>query len=476
MAGRLDSLLGNLFGGVRRRVRPTETAGHPGTAIYGGYVVENEKDGALTDREKYRQFSEALANTSIVAASVRYFLNLTARATWTFVPAEHPEGERYAELAEEMLTKDPSTSWARIVRRAAMYRFYGFSVQEWTARRREDGYMTFADIAPRAQITIERWDTEIDGSVIGVVQRNPQNQEETYLPRTKLIYLVDDTLNDSPQGLGLFRHIINPVRRLLRYEQLEGFGFETDLRGVPVGRAPYSELRQMVNDGTITQDEAKQALAAIEKFVEKHVKKPDLGLLIDSAVFQTTDEAQRPSSVPKFSMELLDGTQTSLPDMALAINRLNREIARIIGTEALLLGDGQLGSQALARDKTQQFSLTVDSTLDELAEGFEDDLLTPLWQLNGWPEDAKPSMKPESSAYRDVEQVTSALADLARSGAMLDPDDPAVNDVRALLGLSPVDTLTRDEDASLNGNQAPEEGSPDNPDEDMPTRPQEDGR
>ena len=119
-----------------------------------------------------------------------------------------------------------------------MYRFYGFSIQEWTARRRDDGFLTFADIAPRSQRTIERWDVDEAGQVLGALQRSPQTQEEIYLPREKLLYIVDDTLNDSPEGLGLFRHLVAPSRRLKRYEQLEGFGFETDLRGIPIGRSP----------------------------------------------------------------------------------------------------------------------------------------------------------------------------------------------------------------------------------------------
>ena len=442
------SLLG---GGRNRRVPATETLGHAGTAIFGGYVVENEKENSLTGRERYTQYSQALANCSIVAAGVRYFLNLCARASWQFAPADHPRGVELAEMAEKILTDDPTTSWARIVRRAAMYRFYGFSIQEWTARRRADGVLTLADVAPRAQITIERWDVNTDGSVNGVVQRSPQDQRETYLPRGKLVYLVDDTLNDSPEGLGLFRHIMAPIRRLKRYEQLEGFGFETDLRGIPIGRAPYAELRQMVQNGTITQADAIAAVAPLEAFIKNHIKNPELGLLLDSQPYSTTDEATRPSTESKFDLSLMDGPEGSLPEIAQAIERVNREIARILGVESILLGEGDRGSFALARDKTNQFSLTVDSTLEELAQSFHDDLLRVVWRLNGWPEEAMPTLEPEAASYRDVEQIATALAELARSGAMLTPDDPAVNEVRALLGLSPTDDLTRDEDVSLIG-------------------------
>lgn len=460
----LESNFGALLGGRRQtRVNPTDTLGSPGTAIYGGYVVENEKDSTLTDRERYKTFSEALANTAVVAAGVRYFLNLAAGATWTFEPAETPAGEDFAKRAERMMTEDPVTSWPRIVRRAAMYRFYGFSIQEWTARRDDDGALTFADVAPRAQITIERWDVNTDGTVNGMVQRNPQNQQEIYLPRGKTIYMVDDTLNDSPMGLGLFRHIVEPVRRLNRYEQLEGFGFESDLRGIPIGRAPYAELRARVESGEITAAQAIKAVAPIEEFIKKHVRKPDLGLLLDSEVFVTTDDATRPSSEKKFDLSLLDGSQTSLPEVAAAIQRINLEIARVLGIESLLMGDGTGGSFALAKDKTSQFSLTIDATLNELVDAFTTDLLDVLWMLNGWPEEEKPKIKVESVQYRSIEEITAAIRDMANSGAMLEPNDPIINFIRGLLGAPMADLMDSEIDAALNGS------APDDPVEDGET-------
>lgn len=424
---------------VRRRVRPTETVGAPGTAIIGGYVVENEKTAALTDAERFKTFSQILANTSVVAAGVRYFLSLASKSRWTFEPAEGDTDGRYAELAEEILTEDPSTSWPRIVKRACMYRFYGFSVQEWTAKRRGDGVLTFADVAPRAQTTIERWDVEDDGSVRGIIQRNPQNGREIYLPRSKVVYIVDDVLNDSPTGLGLFRHLVEPARRLERYELLERWGFETDLRGTPIGRAPYSEIRQKVADGSMSKEEAAAAVAAVEQFVRKHVKNPSLGLLLDSMTYESQDDAATPSSVPKFDMELLQGGSTTLTEVAAAIVRLNKELARILGVEGIILGDGQAGSHALSRDKSNQLSLTVDGTLQEVADSLKNDLLETAWALNGWPREMMPEPKVEAVAYRDVEQITGALRDMAAAGASLHPADPVVGEIRSMMGISPPD-------------------------------------
>jgi hypothetical protein len=222
---------GRLTGG---KVTPTKTVGAMGSAIYGGYVQSVEDSADLAGERKFKTYSEIMANVSIAAAGVRYFLAVMGKASWTFTPSEADVDGKYAEMAEQIIMDDPATPWHRIVKRAGMYRFFGFSVQEWTARRREDGVMTFLDVAPRAQKTIERWDIDpVNGEVRGVWQRIPQSGREVYLPRGKIMYVVDDSLSDSPEGLGLFRHIVKTSKALQVLERLEGLGFETDLRGIP---------------------------------------------------------------------------------------------------------------------------------------------------------------------------------------------------------------------------------------------------
>lgn len=462
----------------RTRVRPTDTLGAPGTAVFGGFVQSNEKNANLATREeRYKVFSEIIANASIVAAGTRYFLNLVGKAQWSFVPSEADAGGEFAERAEEALTDDPSTPWHRIVRRAAMYRFYGFSVQEWTARRRDDGVITFADVAPRAQLTVDRWDMDTDGRVLGVLQRSPQTQRDIYIPRQKLLYLVDDTLSDSPEGLGLFRHLVAPAQRLFRYEQLEGIGFETDLRGIPVGRGPFTELARMVEAGEISQEQRIKIEGPLRKFVENHVKSAKLGMLLDSITYESKDEAGRPSNNKQWDVELLKGSATSFAENAAAIERINRELARVLGVEQLMLGSDSTGSFALSRDKTNAFFLLVDSALTELRESIADDLLRTLWQLNGWPDETMPELSTEAVRFTDVEQVTASLRDMANAGAILDPRDPVVDEVRELMGVQarPQELLDEiEEDAALVGNSI--EGSTDNPEDELPEDETEEGR
>jgi hypothetical protein len=440
----------------------------PGTAIFGGYVENNEKNPDLgSPSERYRTYSELLANTSIVATGTRYYLNLVAKAKWQFQPSEADTDGKFAELAESILKDDAATPWHRIVRRAAMYRFYGFSVQEWTAKRREDGVITLADVAPRPQATIEKWDVAVDGEVLGMIQRSPQDAREIYLPRNKTLYIADDTLSDSPEGVGLFRHLVAPSQRLARYEQLEGFGFETDLRGVPIGRGPFTELAEMVNRGDLSEAQRVQAEAPIRSFIQNHVRTAQIGMLLDSITYQSQDESGRPSAVKQWDVDILRGSATSFKDTATAIERINREMARTLGVEQLMLGSDSAGSFAMSKDKTNSFYLLVDGSLTEIREATAKDLLDKFWLLNGFPKEMKPTMTTEAVRFTDVEQIAGTLRDMATAGAPLLPDDPVIDEVRDLMGIKkPVSIgTTAMEDAALLSDMADDSDSPDDDDE-----------
>jgi hypothetical protein len=416
--------------------KPTDTVGSPGTAVFSGYVVNNEKDSRLSSSERYTTYSEMLANTAIVAQGVRYFLNMVGKAGWHAEPADDSaEAEEKAELVTEMMY-DMLTPWHRIVRRTAMYNFWGFSIQEWTAKVREDGVIGLLDIEPRSQKTIEKWDLDTAGRVLGVVQRNPQDGSEVYLPREKIVYTVDDTLNDSPQGLGLFRHLIKISKRLERYELLESWGFETDLRGMPIARGPFSAMEEMITQGSLTRAQATALQQPMLEFIESHNKNPELGMILDSATYSTSDERNAPSSVRQWDVEILQGEPQGQKEVAASIERLNREMARVLGVEQMLLGGDSTGSFALAKDKSQSLGLTIDATLQSVRETMEKDLLDPIWKLNNWDPKLKPTFVIEKVQYRDIEQVVNTLEILARAGAPLSPDDPSINEIRDLVGLS----------------------------------------
>ena len=428
------------------RQNHSKMQGGSGTAIFGGYVVSKETDTALSHRERYRTYSQALVNCSIVGAGVRYFLNLCGAAEWTCQPSEADATGEWAARAEKLLFADPKRPWTNVVKRIASYKFYGFSLQEFNTKRAEDGTYTIDDIAPRPAITIENWDRE-KGVIFGVGQRIPQSSILKYIDRSRLIYAVDDSLSDSPEGLGIFRHLVEPVRRLKRYEQLEAIGFENDLRGIPVGRAPYSELSEL--DESYEED-IKRAVGPIEEFVTDHIKNPNQGVLLDSAVHTTTDDKGTPSAIYKYDVKLLEGGPTSLPDIFKSIDRVILDIARILGIEIMILGNGE-GSFALAKEKASQLSMMLDDTLKQICESVKRDLLMRFWELNGWPMEMMPELTVSAANQITVSEMVEAINGLARSGAMITPDDPINDYVRGKIGAPLFDKMEMELDAGLRG-------------------------
>jgi len=379
-----------------------------------------------------------IANTSIIAAGTRYYLNLLAKANWTLDPADDSaEAEKLAERTFEII-HGMRRPWSRVVRTAGMYRFYGFSVQEWIAKREEDGTFGLLDIAQRPQNTIAQWDTEADGNVIGCVQKNPNNFEFTYLPRAKTIYVVDDALSDTPEGLGILRQLTQPAETLAELQRLETYGYEMDLQGVPIIRAPLEAIQANVNSNKITPEQGAAATASLVTFLTDHARRPDSGLMIDSAVYTGTGEQQTPTANRQWDIETMtSGSADSAVAVATAIERLNREMARTMGVEELMLGSDSAGSFAMSKQKSDNFALMVDSSLNEIRWAMQNDVVTTLFRINGWDQKLMPTFRTEQIAYQDITEMAATLQSMAAAGAILSPDDPATNEIRQMLGLSP---------------------------------------
>lgn len=394
----------NVRGQAPTKVAPTATSGVPGFSHFGGYISTPEKRSELVGQQKWTTFADIATNFSIVAAGTRHFLGLIARTEWKVQPAgDDDDGDDFKSAAQEAAEfvesalHDMLTPWSRVARRASMYRFRGFDIQEWTAKRRADGKIGMLNIAPRPAHTIERWDIDDDnGQIKGVWQHNPQNGRQIYLPRGKIMYLVDDALTDSPEGLGLFRHLVEPAKRLEEYLRLEGVGYQRDLRGIPIGRAPLTAINAAVAKGTLKRDEADKMIDALADLVKMQSKTHDTGAILDSQMFESqTEQGVNVSSAPQWAIDLLTGNASGIEALGEAINRLNREMARVLGTEQLMLGEGA-GTRSLSEDKTSNFFLQVEGALADISESGEKDFIDPLWQLNGLPDELKPSLKYEA--------------------------------------------------------------------------------
>lgn len=439
----ITGLMGRVRERMRRKPRPMESYGSPAVEIYGGRVYSGERSAYLRSHSaRWEEYLTMIHNTPIIAAGMRYFSDLLAGAAWQFVAADRDGNNEFANRLEGMLTEGMATEWPHVIARIGLARFFGFSVQEWIMGRTNEGAYTMADIEIRPGQSLPEWEVLLGpvakmpktGRVLGVYQESTSFQR-VFLPRSKLVYFVDDLYSGSPTGTGLLRQMVEAARRLERYEQLEGWGFELDLRGVPIVRLPRMEMRERVQKGMLKKEQVDAVEEELKDFQRNHIRGPELGLLLDSQTYRGTDDAGVVSNQRMWDLELLTGDAVSYTENAAAIERLNREMARIMGVEQMMLGD-KGGSWALAKDKTHAFTLQVNAVLQSIKQVVDRDLVDKIWQWNGWPADVRPRVVVSTVQDENVVEKAQVLRDLAVAGRPVGLDDPAYDEFRDLMGLS----------------------------------------
>lgn len=425
----------SLFIGKKPPNNPENRLGFPGFNVYGGYLQDKETDARLRGRRKYKTYSEMIANVPIILASVSYFKNILGKSSWKFDPVDDSEeAERYAELVSDIM-HDMNRSFEKVVERSAMYYFYGFSIQEWVAKRRDDGVIGFADIAGRPQFTIEQWDVDDHGDIQGVVQRVDHEAQGIYIPRSRLVYLAEDSIDDSPTGLGVLRGVVKAAHRIQVYQHLEGMGFDTDLRGIPIGYGPLSELQDQLRNGRITESEYTTIISPMIDFLTNKSATFDKGLMLDSATYRGFDDAGTPSNVKKWDVKLLESHSQTQTEIDKAIVREIHEIARTLSTEHLVLGDSERGSFQLAKSKIDNFYVIVTTIAHTIKRAYEKDIICKLAELNGWEKKLMPKIQVDLAKQDDPEIISSVLKDLAAAGMVLPPASKAARKVFQLLDL-----------------------------------------
>lgn len=443
--------VGTLRERMRRKLRPMKSYGSPAVEIYGGRVYSRERSPYLQSHSaRWEEYLTMVHNTPIIAAGMRYFSDLLAGAEWQFVAAKRDGNSEFAGRLESMLTEGMATEWPHVIARIGLARFFGFSVQEWILGRTDEGAYTMADIEIRPGQSLPEWEVLLGpveklpatGRVLGVYQEST-SFHRVFLPRNKLVYCVDNIYSGSPTGTGLLRQMVKAARRLERYEQLEGWGFELDLRGVPIVRLPRMEMRQQVHKGMLKKEQVDAVEEELKDFQRNHIRGPELGLLLDSQTYRGTDDAGAVSNQRMWDVELLTGDAVSYTENAAAIERLNREMARIMGVEQMMLGD-KGGSWALAKDKTHAFTLQVNSALQSIKQVVKRDLVDKIWRWNGWPDDVRPTVEVSTVQDENVVEKAQVLRDLAVAGRPVGLDDPAYDEFRDLMGLSRPDATSMD--------------------------------
>lgn len=400
----------------------TVSIGVGGYKLSNGYVLDDYLPQLQGDRarKKYREMGDYPTLAAIITA-----IDMILRAVdFRFEKADGDLDERYLEFAKRQF-EDIETPWDDVLSEALTFLQFGFSLMEMVFKRLDDGLITTAKLAPRAQESVIEWDVDNHGDVRGVWQWPPFGSvggSRVYIPASHLLHFKTKMDRGNPEGRSIFRGAYNSYHYAKNITTIEAIATERELNGLPVIKIPAAAF----SNATVK--------AAYEKMARDVIINEQGGVLIPSDPYKDSDG--KLTSVPQYQMELLSSNGSRNIDTSTIIIRHQQDMVRTVLADFLMLGATDKGSFALSKSKTDLFLRSVESYLNVITEELNNKWMKTLWDLNGFDHDLRPTLKTGKVSPVDLAELGSFVRD---TGLMAMLDNNTENYLREVAGLPKAD-------------------------------------
>lgn len=440
--------------------------GSTGLAQFGG-VIDEEWHPKLRGDYGPKVYREMSDNSSTLGAALLAIESLLRQVEYRVEPAtETPEGEEWAQFVEECLldTEDTFDDFVAEVLSELIYGWSYFEVvyklrkgltgQETTHSKYNDGRVGWRDIALRSQDSLDMWEIDERGKILGMHQWDVYSGKKAFIPIEKALHFRVKKTKNNPQGRSLLRNAAMDYWYYKRICKVEAIGIERDMAGMPVMEVPV----QLLHANASATD--KTLLTQLQTLLAQ--------LKADERGYAIIPSSTMPDGNPSgFKFELLStggrrAIDTSEVKRFYKINMLQSLLAQFIE-----LGMSGVGSLALASSSTDFFALAMGSIVGSIVETFNRQAIDRLMQINGVPVEHWPKL-----VHGDLEDIPLAdmgayIQSLATAGKL--PEDDAVD--RKLLEIAhlPVPSVADRKDGDMGMEMEPK------PEAEPPERPQPPG-
>jgi hypothetical protein len=376
---------------------------------------------------------------STIAASLSLFEMMLERVEWRIeapIGANELQNKR-AEFINQCID-DMDHSWRSFIKEVCSFLVYGFSPHEKVFRKRyysngskfNDGYVGWKKLPIRSQDTIVGWQFSDDGrDFVGIVQdlalvnnsyrlfkiAEAGNTRIT-IPAEKLLNFKYNAKRNNPQGNSPLKQVYVAWKFRTSIEEIEAIGISRDMGGMPVLRIPPVYMSE---DATPEQ----KAIYEYYKSVIRNIQNNEQsGLIIPNAY-------DPESRMPLFDFELMGVTGGKQYDTDKIIRRWDNKILTTLFTDFLKLGQDQVGSFALAGEKTNLMIMAVEAIISEICDVINSDLIPQTFQLNGWSETEYPKLVACELDDVDIDAFSSAVQRIFSVNAV-EMDRDVYNDIR----------------------------------------------
>jgi hypothetical protein len=399
--------------------------GTSGLKKSGGYVSADFINN-LNGRQAAEMYKEMAWNDAILHGITFAVRMLLRSVEWRMDPAdESAAAKEYAQWAWDDLRKRCESRWSNVISNAAEMVTFGFSPLEMVFRKREDGRIGVHKLDLRAQETIERWewDAETD-ELLGFWQQD-WIRPSVFIPMSRVLHFRTEDARGNPEGRSCLRASYKYYQRKKAIEEAEG---RAALRaaGIAVMDVPIEILSASASE------DMKQMRTALQGILEKIAKDQQGGIMLPSNPYPTPQGAL--TSVPMYQLRFITADGRRGTDFSALINRMDTSMAVSLLADFVLLGHQQVGSKALSTDKTQIFTAALAGFCDMIADEFNRKLIPLWWNLNGWPDETRPTLAYEKLQKEDLGPLGALLAQLIPDN-VITPDDVLEDHVRSKAGL-----------------------------------------
>jgi len=451
----------------------TREIGASGGYVTGGPIKSDEFVRELNGYAAIKKYREMRDNDPVIGA-VFSAIEMTLRSVdWHVSEPDTPNGEEAKAFLEEVL-KDMDHTFDDFLSDTLSMLTYGFSIIEIVMKKRngrksdpnktsdyDDGKIGIHKLAPRAQWTINRFDVDDNGRVIGVEQTALTRRVSTvYIPANKLLLFRTSSASNDPSGRSILRNAYKSYHFSSIIQEYEAIAIERELNGLPVARVPQDYLAADSGPKYNFVQALKTGLRNVKRNEQSY-------LLLPSDPFRDADG--KPTTNRLVEFDLLSSNGSRDIDTNKIVLRHQQNIAMSMMASFIMLGSSEKGSYSLSKNLSDLFFNAIASFLDSIAAVINKDLIPRLWVVNGFDFEDMPTLNPGAPDPVDLKELGEFIQRLAGSGAPLFPDDELENHIRSAAGLPdrPVDMPTVDDPEDLLGLKRaplPRRAQPDNGD------------
>lgn len=404
-----------------------EVLGTSGLRRSGGYVHEEflNKLKGLKGVEFFKEFTE----NNPQAGAIRFVVEtLIRQAGWTAKKAVKPSNPAEADKAHHLLEtamEDMEHGWQdMIVEMLSALRFgWSYANVPYKIRRGpdsppqlksdyDDGLIAWRAVNFRSQDTLDRWEFDDDGKLLGMWQMDGWVGKRAFIPIEQAVHFRLDKFKDNPEGRSLYRNGAVSYLRLKALDDVEAIGAEREMTGIPVMQVPPQILNPRAQGLDLEMRRALERMLGAFKMNERGFA------LVPSEL----DNANNPTG---YKLQLLSSPGTRAFDITKVKESHKIDILVSCLSQFLLLGlQSSAGGSAQAHSVSSMGLLgkALVAILDMVVDTINQQLVAPMMGFNRFARENWPTVEHGDVEAPSLEELGAYLKTLFDIGGLVVDD------------------------------------------------------